>query len=117
MLVSDNLGANNSGTNNLGANKSSANNLGANNHLNIDRGNVLVSPHKDIVVGTHEGNISIASGATAFVMESGHDVVIYDLDQSMPKQISVMVGNHKVVMEPGQMLVLTRQKHQKSLKN
>jgi len=84
-------------------------NNGEDNYLNIDKGNVLLSPDKDIVVGTHEGNINIASGAIAFVMESGNDVVVYDLRQSMAKQVSVMVNNHRVCLHPGNMMVLTRQ--------
>ncbi len=83
-----------------------------NNYLNIDRGNVLLSPKEDIVVGTHEGNVYVSSGATLFLMESGHDVVLYDLCQSKPKQVSVVVNKHKLFLEPGLMLVLTRQNTQ-----
>src|SRR6202035_2939105 len=77
------------------------------NHLNINRGNVLVAPDKDIIVSTHEGNLQISSGAIAFVMESGHDVVIYDLRQSGPKQLTVMVNQHQLNLHPGHMMVLT----------
>ena len=85
-----------------------------NNYLNIDRGNALFAPKKNIVVGTHEGNIYLSPGAIAFVMESGHDVVLYDLCQNGPKQVSVIVNQnkHKVFMQPGLMLVLTRQNAQ-----
>jgi hypothetical protein len=79
------------------------------NHLNIDRGNVLLAPDHDIIVSTHEGNVHINSGAIAFVMESGHDVVIYDLRQSGPKQVSVMVNKQPLILYPGNMMVLTRQ--------
>jgi hypothetical protein len=81
----------------------------AENHLNLDKGNVLLSPDKDIVVGTHEGNIHMAAGAIAFIMESGNDVVIYDLRQSGPKQINIVVGKNELTLHPGHMMVLTRE--------
>jgi len=80
-----------------------------NNYLNIDRGNVLLSPDKDIIVGTHEGNVYVSRGAIIFLMESGHDVVIYDFSQNNSKQVSIIINKHKVFLEPGMMAVLTRQ--------
>lgn len=80
------------------------------NYFNLGSGNILITPEKDIVIGTQEGTVSIASGATIFVMESGMDTVIYDLYQARPKQVCVLVNKHKLVMEPGCMLVLTKQK-------
>jgi hypothetical protein len=79
------------------------------NNLNVSKGNILLSPDQEIVVGTHEGNIHMSPGAVAFVMESGSDVVIYDLRQSGPKQIEVEVGKDRLTLHPGHMMVLTRQ--------
>ena len=85
------------------------NNAGSSNRLDIDKGNVLLSPDKEIVVGTHEGNVHILPGAIAFVMESGNDVVIYNLRQSAANQVTVGVGEDTLVLHPGSMMVLTRQ--------
>ena len=82
------------------------------NCLNINRGNVLLSPDRDICVSTHEANIHIAAGATIFLMESNNSVVIYDLYQNKPKQVAIVVDKAKFFMEPGRMLVLTKQNTQ-----
>ena len=84
-------------------------NTNQNNYLKIAKGNILVSPDKKIIVGTQEGDITMAPGVIAFVMENGHDVTIYPLRATAPNQISVMLKNHKLSLQPGQMLVLTRQ--------
>jgi len=84
-------------------------NAAASNYLNLDKGNILFSPSHNIVVGTHEGDVYIASGATVFVMETGHDVAIYDFDQSKPGQVSVICGKKKLNLWPGRMIVLTKQ--------
>ena len=85
------------------------NNSPVSNHLDIDKGNILLSPDKNIVVGTHEGEVNVSPGSIAFVMESGSDVVIYNLQQNLPKLVSVVVKGQKIYMSPGQMMVLTRQ--------
>ncbi len=79
------------------------------NGLNIEKGGVLLSPDKDIVVGTHQGSIHISSGATAFVIQSENDVIIYDLRQSAPKQVTIVVGKEMLTLHPGHMMVLTKQ--------
>jgi hypothetical protein len=79
------------------------------NFCNVDVGNIVFSPKEDILVGTHEAPIRIASGATVFVMENGHDVAIFDLDQNGPKQVSVQFDKQKFTLEPGRMLLLSRQ--------
>lgn len=79
------------------------------NYIDLQSGNVLLTPDKDIVVGTNKGKISIAAGATVFVSESNKDVVIYDLLQTKPKQVSIIVNKQKLVMEPGRMLVISGQ--------
>ena len=80
------------------------------NYFNLDSGNILISPERDLIIGTEEGLVSIGSGATIFVMESRTDMIIYDLYQTKPKQVSVTINNHKLVMEPGCMLVITKEK-------
>jgi len=84
--------------------------IATSNCFNLDKGNILVSPDRDISINTYEGTVSIASGATIFVMASTQGIVVYDLNQTKPKQVSIVVNKHKLVMEPGLMLVLTRQK-------
>ena len=79
------------------------------NYIDLQSGNILLSPEKDIIVNTHAGKIYIESGATVFISELGNNVVIYDLHQTQPKQVSIMLNKHKLVMEPGRMLVVTAQ--------
>ncbi len=79
------------------------------NYFNLERGNLLVSPERDISIDVQAGIISIASGATVFIMKSGMDIVVYDLYQVRPKQVSILVNQRKLMMESGYMLVLTTQ--------
>jgi hypothetical protein len=79
------------------------------NYVNLEKGNVLLSPETDICVGTHEAKIYIADGATVFLMVSAQGIVIYDLYQSRPKLVSIVVDNYKLIMQPGRMLVVTTQ--------
>jgi hypothetical protein len=80
------------------------------NYIDLEAGNILLAPEKDIIVGTHLGKISILSGATVFISQCGDDIMFYDLLQTKPKQVSVTVANkQKINLEPGRMLVLTKQ--------
>ena len=79
------------------------------NYLNINRGNILLTSNSDVCIGTPGANIYVSAGATIFLMESGNDTVLYDLCQTKPKQVSIMLDNTKLVMEPGRVLVLTKQ--------
>jgi hypothetical protein len=87
------------------------------NYLNLNLGNIVFTPKQDITVNTHEGQIYIAAGASALVMENGHDVAIFNLTQSKPRQVRVAVDGRdgasppgrEFVLEAGQMVVLSRQ--------
>ena len=80
-----------------------------NNYLSLEGGNILLNPEKDMIVGTSQGKISVKAGASIFISQHGEDVVIYDLLQTKPNQVSMVTAanKHKVVLEPGHMLVLT----------
>jgi hypothetical protein len=84
----------------------------AGNRFNLDRGNIVFNPQKNIVVGTHEGDVYIGSGSSVLVMETGHDVIIYNLHDEARARVSVIAANKKLVLEPGRFLVLTRQNTQ-----
>jgi hypothetical protein len=79
------------------------------NYFSLEKGNLLLSPETNICVGVHEATICIAAGAALFVMESGQDIVVYDLYQKKQKQVSIVIGSNKIFMEPGRMVVLTKQ--------
>jgi hypothetical protein len=79
----------------------------ADKYIDLQSGNVLLTPEKDIVVETNKGKISIAAGAMVFVSASSDDVVVYDLLQTKPKQVSMIVNKQKLDIEPGRMLVIT----------
>ncbi len=81
----------------------------AHNYFNLDKGNVLFNPRQNIVVGTHEGNVYIGPGSHVLVMETGHDVMIYNLHDDAPERVSIVAANKKLVLEPGRVLVLSRQ--------
>ena len=79
------------------------------NFIDLENGNILLSPETDIVVGIDTRKIRIKSNATVFIMKSEKDVVIYDLHQIKPNQVYVVIDKHTLVMEPGRMIVLTDQ--------
>jgi hypothetical protein len=81
----------------------------SNNYFNLDVGNVVFRPTNDIVVGTHEGNVSIASGSIVFVMETGHDVAVYNLHDTKSGGVKISMGGKQVTVHPGTSVVLTRQ--------
>lgn len=78
------------------------------NYFNLDKGNMIFAPSKDIVVGTHEGNVHIPAGSVAFIMENGNDVAIYDFHQNGPKGIKIVSGGKLVTLDPGRMVLLSR---------
>ncbi len=80
-----------------------------NGFIDLRNGNILLSAELNMIISTHEGKIHIGSGTTAFVCEYGNNVVVYDLVQSKPNRMFVVVGQNRLTMEPGQMLVLTRE--------
>ena len=77
--------------------------------MNIEQGNLLLCPETDLCISTPQANIYLAAGATVFLIESGEDLVLYDLYQKKAKQISVVVDKMQLIMSPGRMLVLTRE--------
>jgi hypothetical protein len=79
------------------------------NYFNIDKGNVVFNPSHDIVIGTHEGDVHIGGGSHVFVMESGHDVAIYNLHQEGKGKVYVVSGNQRLTIGTAQMIVLSRQ--------
>jgi hypothetical protein len=83
----------------------------AHNFIDLQGGNILLNPEKDIVVGSKLGKVFIGAGANVFIVNSGPDLVVYDLLQTKPKQVSVIVkvNKYRVPLEPGRMLVLTEQ--------
>jgi len=79
------------------------------NYLDLEGGNILLNPEIDMTINTQSGTIYVDAGAITFIVDSGKDVVVYDLLQTKPKQVYTMVNKHKLFMEPGRMLVLTGQ--------
>lgn len=76
--------------------------------FNLPRGVALFNAKKPIVVGTQEGNVHIDKGSLAFVVETGHDVAVYNLHDKHSGGLNVVVGNRLVTIPPGKQLVLTR---------
>jgi len=80
------------------------------NFLSLEEGNVLFSPDKNAVIDTAYGRIDISGGAVVFVMVSNDGLVIYDLRQGRSKQVSVLIAKNELYIEPGYMLVFSKQK-------
>jgi len=80
-----------------------------NNYLSIEAGNVLLSPEKDIVVGVRGSDIHISAGAVLFAMVLDDGLVLYDLRQSRPDQVSVLVNGSRLNLDPGYMMVFSGQ--------
>ena len=78
-----------------------------NNYLDLASGNVLLHPDKDMVVGTGTGKLHIGAGAVVFIIDSGNDLVVYNLKQTKVKQVAIITGKYKLFIEPGRLLVLT----------
>ncbi len=78
------------------------------NFFNLDTGNMVFNPQSNITVGTHDGNVFIDGGSIAFVMETGHDVAVYDLHDTHHGAVRVAAGNQTIILHPGQQVVLTR---------
>lgn len=85
-----------------------ANESGANS-LTLENGNILTTPDRDVLIATSDTRIFVGAGATVFIMKAGENVVIYDLIQTRPKQVSVVVNKQRMIMEPGRMLAITKQ--------
>jgi hypothetical protein len=78
------------------------------NILRLLQGQLLITPGSQVGVQTNEGQVNIAPGATALVMETGNDVAVYNLNDHKVGDVNVIVGNRKLTVAPGQELVLTR---------
>lgn len=81
---------------------------GDSNYFKLSKGNVLFKPVQDIVVGTQEGDVHIPAGSAVFIIETGHDVAIYDLHDSRSGSIKIVSGKRLITLAPGRQVVLTK---------
>ena len=79
------------------------------NSLYLLKGNVLLTPDRNFTVDTDLGKIHIKSGATVFIMKAHNNVIVYDVMQTKPNLLSIAVNGHRLEIEPGNMLSLTRE--------
>lgn len=82
------------------------------NCINLEQGNILLIPDRTMVIDTNLGKISIAPQAQLFLSKTENELVIYDLLQTKPGQITVTVNHKKIVLTPASMLVLTGEQSQ-----
>ncbi len=75
----------------------------------LQQGNFVFQPHSDITVQVQEGSVEIPTGATVLVMETGHDVAVFDISDGPKGRVRVKSGNKIITMSPGKQVVLTRQ--------
>lgn len=79
-----------------------------NRFFNLDCGKVLFAPTQDIVVQTHEAQVFIAAGAHVWVVETGHDVAIFDLGDRRNGSVKVVNEKRQLELLPGKGVILTR---------
>ena len=79
-----------------------------NKFFNLDVGKVLFAPTQDIVVQTHEAQIFIAAGSHVWVVETGHDVAIFDLADKKNGSVKVVNEKRQLELLPGKGVILTR---------
>ena len=75
----------------------------------LNQGNILFQPNHDITVQVQEGHVFIPDGAVAFVIETGHDVAVFDMHDGKKGPVRVRAGKQMITLSPGKQLVLTRQ--------
>ena len=79
--------------------------------LNFNSGSTLISPQDGTTsVKTKDCQVIIAKGAVAFVSDkSGNDTAVFNLHQSRPGGMKVVVGKKLINLPPGRMLLVSRQ--------
>src|SRR5262249_23754071 len=76
--------------------------------VNLDRGRVLFAPKQDIVVRTHEGEVAIAAGSQVWVVETGNDVAVLNLNDTHKGAVTINCGGRSIAIAPGHAATLTR---------
>jgi hypothetical protein len=79
-----------------------------NSFIILNRGSMLFQPTTDMTVRVQEGTVFVPNGATAYVIETGHDVAVYDMHDGHHGSVKVQVGKKLITLTPGKQLVLTR---------
>lgn len=74
----------------------------------LSRGAAFFTPDRTLQVQTQEGVVSVDNGSQAFVIETGHDVSVYNLHDSRHGGVKVVVGSKSIRVPLGKQLVLTR---------
>ena len=78
------------------------------NFINLEKGNLLISPLGDIEIGTSQGKVSIEAGSVAFVMETGNSLAVFALFESVTGDISIDTAGKKTALRTGEMLLLSK---------
>ncbi|MBX9686410.1 MAG: hypothetical protein K2X27_06880, partial [Candidatus Obscuribacterales bacterium] len=76
--------------------------------FDLQFGNILFAPDRNIIVQTPLGAVFIPGGSIAFIMNTGNEVAIYDLHDEPGPDIKVIVGSkHVELSKPGDFAILT----------
>ncbi|MBX9877390.1 MAG: hypothetical protein K2Y22_02945 [Candidatus Obscuribacterales bacterium] len=75
----------------------------------LQKGNFFFQPQNDINVQVQEGEVQVPNGASVLVMETGHDVAVFDINDGPHARVRVKSGNKVITLSPGRQVVLTRQ--------
>lgn len=70
----------------------------------------LVTAKSDSTVQTGLGTVHVAAGATTFVIDNGDSIAVFNLNDDKPGAVKVVAGGKQISLQPGQQLVLTKQK-------
>lgn len=76
----------------------------------LSSGSVLLTATKDLTIDTPLGQVLVPAGAAVFLMVSDDGVAIFDLHQNRQNALQVVSEKKSMSLNPGSLLVLTRQK-------
>lgn len=88
---------------------------GETNCLRLDRGNIVLSPQRNVTVNASLAVVHIAGGAIVLVMKSQDSLAVYDLHQNKPAAVRVTSNHKSIALHPGRVLVLTKANSQRTL--
>lgn len=81
---------------------------GKDNTLNLERGNIVLAPGRDIAVSSELGTVYIARGAIVFLMRTDESLLVFDLVDNRKGDVLVVSQQRKITASPGIQILLTR---------
>src|SRR5262249_11430111 len=80
--------------------------------MNAPSSNVVLAPMKDRVLKTSFGEVDIAAGSVAFVMEKQHAVTVYNFDDMHRDSVVIKIAGRSISLAPGMHATITSERVQ-----